>query len=329
MSRLARRSPRAFLVFTKSSTTQASAASLIATALLACGTTQPPEVVDQLVPAATARATPRRPPREEPVDTSVVLGKGPFTASANPALLDPSLAVATAPSDFRVLFRTSAGNFAVDCHREWAPNGADRLYNLVRIGFFDDVAFYRVVSTPSPFVAQFGISGDPAVSDAWKDERIAVDPVVQTNARGTLTFAMAGAPTTRTTQLFLNLADNARLDGMGFAPVCAVADDGMAAVDRLYGGYGERATGKQSEITARGNTYLRDNFTELDYVATARIVPVPPPLAPLGTAAVPSAELPPAPNRAPSAAPPPSATTTSTPPRLPPPSGNLIDPFGD
>lgn len=296
------------------SMTRAPLIGVLAAVLAACGTAPQPELVDE-PHAPTTRATQRRPPREEPLDTSEVVGKGPFPASENPALRDPSLAIAAAPTDFRVLFRTSAGNFSVDCHRDWAPSGADRLYALVKIGFYDDVAFFRVVSSPQPFVAQFGIHGDPAVTAAWKDQRLPIDPVVQSNTRGTLTFAMAGKADTRTTQLFLNLTDNARLDAMGFAPVCAVADDGMDTVAKLVGVYGEKPTGTQGDIMSQGNPFLRERFPELDYIATARIVPIPGPAAPLGTAPIPSADLPPAPSAsAPTpVAPAPSASAKTSP----------------
>ncbi|MFO0615749.1 MAG: peptidylprolyl isomerase [Polyangiaceae bacterium] len=272
------------------------ATAALAIALAACGASPAPEPpIDATVeahsePAPRPRA-PRRARLEGPVDTSEVVGKGPFPASTNAGLLDPAFATATAPPEFRVLFRTSAGNFAVDCHRDWAPIGADRFYNLVQLGFYDDVAFFRVARTPQPFVAQFGIHGDPRVSAAWKDARLPADPVVHSNARGTLTFAMAGKADTRTTQLFLNLTDNERLDALGFAPVCAVADHGMDAVDKLYGGYGESPTREQVEMMAKGNDYLRATYPDLDYIATARVVPIP----------VPASAPPPAASTAPTA----------------------------
>lgn len=291
-------------------------ASAVAALTAACsGSASQAEVaVDEAIVAPTAAPKPRtrRPLPDAPVDTSDVKGRGPFTPSDDPALLDPLLATATAPAEFRVLFRTTAGNFAVDCHREWAPLGADRIYNLVKIGFFDDVAFYRVVSSPQPFVAQFGIHADPAVSAAWKDARLPIDPVVQSNTTGTLTFAMAGKPDTRTTQVFLNLTDNARLDAMGFAPVCAVVDDGMVVVRKLYGGYGEKPTREQGEMTAQGNAYVRDKWPDLDFIATARVVPIPPPAANLPPATSAPVLTPPA-----SATGAPASTSTSPPPRSP------------
>jgi peptidyl-prolyl cis-trans isomerase A (cyclophilin A) len=191
---------------------------------------------------------------------------GAGDANAN-ALLDPNAAAmrATAPHRFQARFETSAGVFVVDVTRAWAPRGADRLYNLVRNGFYDGARFFRVVPG---FVVQFGISGDPAVSARWRDATIADDPVTQSNARGTLTFATAG-PNTRTTQLFVNFADNRRLDGMGFAPVGVVVE-GMDVVDRIFAGYGESPD--QGLIESRGTAYLAEQFPQLDSITRATIV---------------------------------------------------------
>lgn len=184
------------------------------------------------------------------------------------SVLDPASPdmQASAPPQFRVRFETSAGTFVVAVTRAWAPKGADRFYNLVRHGFYDRARFFRVLPG---FVAQFGISGDPAVSARWRDATIPDDPVTQHNVQGTLTFATAG-PNTRTTQLFINLSDNTRLDGRGFAPFGRVVE-GMAVVDRLYAGYGESPD--QGMIQARGNAYLASAFPRLDSIARATIVP--------------------------------------------------------
>ncbi len=140
-----------------------------------------------------------------------------------------------APEVLRVRFETSQGPFVVEARREWAPQGVDRFFGLVSTRFFDDSRFFRVVAG---FVAQFGIPGDPAVSKAWKQRTISDDPVRQSNTRGTLAFAMTG-PGTRSSQIFVNLADNSRLDAQGFAPIGRVTS-GMEVVDRLYSGYGGR-----------------------------------------------------------------------------------------
>src|SRR6516162_5320221 len=125
----------------------------------------------------------------------------------------PSEATATAPATYKVKMTTTKGDFTVEVHRDWAPLGADRFYNLVKLGYFTDVAFFRVIKG---FMVQFGIHGDPTVSRAWRDAHVKDDPTgKQSNKRGMLTFATAG-PNTRTTQLFINYADNGNLDSMGF-----------------------------------------------------------------------------------------------------------------
>jgi peptidyl-prolyl cis-trans isomerase A (cyclophilin A) len=201
-------------------------------------------------------------------------GSAEFEAagSANPLLNPASEAMnATAPDVFQAIFETSKGSFTVEVQRELAPNGADRFYNLVQNGFFDQVRFFRVLEG---FVAQFGIASDPQVSAVWRQQAIADDPVQGTNARGSFTYAMAG-PNTRTTQIFINFADNSRLDGMGFAPFGLVVE-GMDVVDSLYGGYGEGAPQgrgpSQARIQAEGNAYLEADFPELDFVERAYVL---------------------------------------------------------
>jgi peptidyl-prolyl cis-trans isomerase A (cyclophilin A) len=178
---------------------------------------------------------------------------------------------ARAPATFRARFETSKGDFVIEVQRDWAPFGADRFYNLVKSGYFDGARFFRVIPG---FMAQFGIHGDPHVSAVWRGATIPDDPVRQHNTRGMVSFATAG-PGTRTTQLFINFADNSRLDGMGFAPFGRVAE-GMEVVDRLHGGYGEGAPGgrgpDQGRIQAEGNAYLERQFPELDQVKRATIV---------------------------------------------------------
>jgi peptidyl-prolyl cis-trans isomerase A (cyclophilin A) len=172
---------------------------------------------------------------------------------------------AAAPATYRARFETSAGAFVVEVTRAWAPGGADRLYNLVRYGFYDGARFFRVVPG---FVVQFGLSRDPAVSARWRPATIPDDPVTQRNTRGTLTFATAG-PNTRTTQLFINYGDNSRLDAMGFAPVGQVVE-GMDVVDRIFAEYGEQPD--QQLIETRGNAYLATQFPRLDSITRATIV---------------------------------------------------------
>jgi peptidyl-prolyl cis-trans isomerase A (cyclophilin A) len=190
----------------------------------------------------------------------------PSAAGPRPALLNPAALTAKAPADFKAKFTTSAGIFIVEVHRDWAPQGADRFYNLVRRGFFTNASFFRVVPG---FVVQFGLNADPAINKAWHEATIKDDPVKQSNKRGTLVFATAG-PNTRTTQLFINFADNGRLDGMGFAPFGEIIE-GMDVVDKIYAGYGEQP--RQDLITDQGDAYISKNFPKIDKIRFARVVP--------------------------------------------------------
>lgn len=175
------------------------------------------------------------------------------------------------PDEYRVKFETSKGDCVIEVHRDWAPFGADRFYELVKSGFFDDARFFRVLKG---FVVQFGLNKDPAVSAKWRAMQLVDDPVKESNRRGAVTYARSG-PNTRTTQVFINLEDNRRLDADGFAPFGRVVE-GMDVVESLYGGYGEGAPQgagpDQHTIEARGNAYLTDHYPRLDYIKTARIV---------------------------------------------------------
>lgn len=175
-----------------------------------------------------------------------------------------------APATFKANFDTSAGTFVIEAHRDWAPNGADRFFNLVKNGFYNDVRFFRVIPG---FMAQFGIHGTPSVAAAWRQAQIKDDPVKESNKRGYVTFATAG-PNTRTTQLFINFGDNAGLDKQGFAPFGRVTS-GMDVVDKIHGGYGEGAPrGKgpdQGRTQTEGNAYLTKEFPKLDYIKAATI----------------------------------------------------------
>ncbi len=180
-------------------------------------------------------------------------------------LLDPGRATETAPETFKIQFTTTAGSFVAEIYRDWAPLGADRLYNLVKIGFFDDVGFFRVVPG---FVVQFGIHGDPAVNRAWHAANIQDDPVKGSNTPGTICFA-TGGPNTRTTQLFINFGDNSSLDEQGFAPLGKVVQ-GMDVVEKIYAGY--RQTPNQGLIQTQGNAYLKSSFPKMDFITKAAIV---------------------------------------------------------
>ena len=190
----------------------------------------------------------------------------------NPALLDPTLAKEKAPDLFRVQVDTTAGSFVVEVHREWTPRGADRFYNLVKIGYFENVAFYRVITG---FMAQVGMHGDPAVSRVWLNSRIQDDPVKQSNTPGMVTFAMGGQPNTRSAQIFINYGDNSYLDAMGFAPFGKVVE-GFESVQKLYSGYGEGEPNgngpAQAKLFRRGNPYLKAEFPKLDYITSASVL---------------------------------------------------------
>lgn len=182
----------------------------------------------------------------------------------------PAALIEKAPASYKARFDTSKGAFVIEVRREWAPNGADRFFNLVKNGFYDNARFFRVVSG---FMVQFGINGDPAISTPWREAKIKDDQVKQSNKRGFITFATSGADS-RTTQVFINFVDNSRLDGMGFSPFGQVIS-GMDVVDKLFADYGEgapRGRGPdQSRIQTEGNDYLTKSFPNLDYVKKATI----------------------------------------------------------
>lgn len=189
-------------------------------------------------------------------------------AAANPALLSPETANEKAPEVFKVKIVTTKGDMIVEAHRSWSPNGADRFYNLVKIGFYDDTAFFRIVNG---FMAQIGIHGDPSVMAKWRSANFMDDPMgQQSNKPGYVTFAKTGAPNSRSTQIFFNFGDNAGLDGQGFTPFGKVVD-GTPVLGALNLEYGEAPD--QGAIQSSGNAYLKANFPRLDYIKTARIVP--------------------------------------------------------
>jgi peptidyl-prolyl cis-trans isomerase A (cyclophilin A) len=195
-------------------------------------------------------------------------------ASAAPAfsqaLMNPAALKEQAPPVYRVDVDTSKGPFVIEVHRDWAPNGADRFYNLVKNGFYDNARFFRVIEG---FMVQFGVNGDPKVSAVWKEARIKDDPARISNKRSFVTFATAG-PNTRTTQVFISYGDNSNLDSQGFTPFGQVVS-GMKVVDAMYSGYGEgapRGLGPdQSKLQAEGNAYLASKFGNLDYIKKATI----------------------------------------------------------
>ena len=195
--------------------------------------------------------------------------KTPATGRAyDRALLRPALLKDKAPEQYKVKFVTTRGEFTIGVTRAWAPLGADRFYNLVKHHFFDNASVFRVV--PS-FVAQFGISAYPAVTTAWKGTDIKDDPVTQSNKKGYLTFATAGA-NTRTTQVFINLKDNTGLDRQGFAPFGVVEGDGMKVVEMFYDQYGDKAGPDQGKIESQGKPYLDKGWPKLDTIKSATLL---------------------------------------------------------
>lgn len=196
-----------------------------------------------------------------------VSAETPTDGKAGP---DAKTAGDTAPATFTVKFETAKGDILIDVTRAWAPLGADQFYRLVKAGFYNDTAFFRVVAG---FMAQVGISGVPSQNVAWREKPIQDDLVVKSNTRGMVTFATAG-PNTRTTQIFINFGDNASLDARGFAPFGKVRD--MGVVDKLCSEYGDgppQGRGPaQGRIQSEGNEYLRASFPKLDYIKKASIV---------------------------------------------------------
>jgi len=234
---------------------------------------KPAEPQKSEAPAQAAPAEPSSSPSQPAAEAPKTSGKADAkTGSAGgdaKLLLAPKKLTEKAPDAYHVKFDTTRGAFTVTVTRAWAPLGADRFYNLVKHHFYDNAAFFRVVPG---FVVQFGIGPTPAVSAAWKHTEIKDDPVTQSNKRGSLTFATAG-PNTRTTQVFINLKDNGRLDGMGFAPFGVVDGNGMNVVEMMYEGYGDNAGPDQDQLEKQGDPYLKKGWPKLDYIKSATIVP--------------------------------------------------------
>ncbi|MCP4805575.1 MAG: peptidylprolyl isomerase [Proteobacteria bacterium] len=234
---------------------------LLLAALLACGS----EPAPTSVPAQPDKPSQPLTPPAEPADAVIDATAADLGALANPSALNEK-----APDAFKARFTTTKGDIVIEVHREWSPNGADRFYNLVKNGYFEDIAFFRNIKG---FMVQFGIHGDPQLNAIWKDAKITDDTVVKSNTPGYVSFATSG-PNTRTTQMFINHGGNDSLDGMGFSPFGQVVE-GMSVVNELYDGYGEGAPrGKgprQDLIQKQGNSYLRAEFPQLDYIQSASI----------------------------------------------------------
>lgn len=214
-------------------------------------------------PLAASFCTPEPPER---VATEPAEARATLLDPTHPAWSDP------APDTFRAQFETTRGTFVVEVVRAWAPVGADRFYNLIRHGYYDDVRFHRTVPG---FITQWGVSGDPEVSAVWYERGMADDSVVVSNTRGRMAFAFT-EPGTRSTQVFVSMVDNARLDEQGFAPFGWVVEGMDSVVDSIYAGYGENSgggvrRGDQSRIVSDGNAYLDAEFPELDQLIRVTI----------------------------------------------------------
>jgi len=205
--------------------------------------------------------------------TATKTGAAKGGASSNPKLLTPAALKAPAPPEYKVKFTTTKGDLVIDVHRDWSPNGADRFYNLVRANYFDGVRFFRAVKG---FMVQFGISPRVDVNRAWLNANIKDDRANSSvhNKRGFVSFASAG-PNTRTTQVFINLVDNSRLDPMGFTPFGEVVE-GMDTIDNLFMDYGEATTNDQENILNGGESYMAKKWPKTDKIVTARIEGAPP-----------------------------------------------------
>jgi peptidyl-prolyl cis-trans isomerase A (cyclophilin A) len=239
---------------------------LIAAPVLAQSTAKPATTPAQTKPAPAKPApTPstQKPTTQKPAPPKPATAK---PAAPSAALRTPAKLKEVAPATYRVDFDTSAGPFVIEVTRAWAPKGADRFYNLVKNGYFNDTRFFRVVRN---FMVQFGIHGDPKLNEVWREANITDDPVTQSNKRGYITFATSG-PNSRTTQVFINFRDNAGLDPQGFAPFGQVVS-GMEVVDKLNGEYGEAPSQMQQQIQSGGNAFLAKSFPRLDYIKKATI----------------------------------------------------------
>jgi peptidyl-prolyl cis-trans isomerase A (cyclophilin A) len=249
---------------------------LLALSLSACGeeaSTPGEGEVEKTVVSGDQKAPPTKPADGEGGATAPEKAKAdgpppptPLPEGANPALTNPALAAETAPGSYTCAFETTKGSFVVQVTREWAPMGADRFYNLCKIGYFDNARFFRNIQG---FMVQFGVSAYPAATTVWKDATIDDDPVVQSNKPLYVTFAKTGAPNSRSTQIFVNHGDNANLDAMGFAPFGQVVE-GADVVGQLFAGYGEgapRGRGPNQAILSEfGEVYLGEAFPKLDTI---------------------------------------------------------------
>ena len=250
--------------------------SLIFTVLLAafaagCSNKPSEQLAPREVEASTLQKEAEAPSEKQPVEAAPAPTSAPSPSPAESAkqkLSDPAKLNEKAPETFRAKFSTSKGDIIVEVTRAWSPNGADRFYNLVKNGYYNDCRFFRVIDN---FMVQFGINGDPALNQVWYQAKIADDPVKQSNKRGYVTFAMTGQPNSRTTQVFINYKDNSFLDKDRFTPFGIVVE-GMEVADSFFKEYQEAPSNNQQQIQARGNAYLNKEFPKLDYIKSASIL---------------------------------------------------------
>jgi len=197
----------------------------------------------------------------------------PITHGSGQVLPDQSMLMARAPERFKAVFRTTRGDFTIEVHRDWSPSGADRLYQLLSTGFYNDNGIFRV---QTGYVIQFGISDDKKVNEFWDMKPIPDEPVLVRNLKGSISYARDGM-NSRTVQLFINLKDNFKLDTIsyngvrGFTPVANIVDN-YETVEKLYPGYGFEPANHQDSIMEKGNAYLKKKFPEIDYIIEAKII---------------------------------------------------------
>lgn len=202
---------------------------------------------------------------------SIQQEQGSGTAKTqHPGLMDPSKANEKAPDKYRVQFETTKGKFVIACDRSWSPNGADRFYNMCKVGYMNDIAIFRAIKG---FMFQFGIHGDPAVNDKWFNATIKDDPGVKeiSNGPGFITFAKTGAPNSRSTQLFINLGNNNFLDSDGFTPFGQVVE-GMDVIKKINTEYGENPRTFQRTFKAKGNAYVKQLYPNIDFIKSVKIM---------------------------------------------------------
>ncbi len=251
------------------------AAALMGTLFFGCKAKE--QTAEAPTPEQPKAAAPAQPKAEAPAPAPAP-AQPTATASApveaprkgfDRALIRAALLKDKAPETFQVKFATTRGDFVVTVNRAWAPIGADRFYNLVKHHFYDNASFFRVVPG---FVVQFGISAYPPVSAAWENANIKDEPVTQSNKRGYLTYAKTSMPNTRSTQIFINLSDNAGLDRQGFSPFGFVDAQGMKVVEMLYDQYGDSGGPEQDQISKLGKPYVDKGWPKLDSIKTATLL---------------------------------------------------------